>query len=97
MINDQFDIGTLKTIENKLDYIYSIAKSNYNDNPELMDTIENLALVAKMFAQSKIQDLNGHEKISSTQGFIVSKLGNSYFRMKTYEKQKVKDYPTWKL
>ncbi len=47
MQNDQFDIETLTRIRNRLDYIYSIAKGNYNDNPELMDTIESLAQVSK--------------------------------------------------
>jgi hypothetical protein len=98
MQNEKFDIEILKVIENKLDYIYTIAKSNYNDNPELMDTIENLAQVAKMFAQIRIQELKGPEKISSPQGFIVSKLANSYSRMQNYEKQKKEIHiPPWKL
>ncbi|MDF2039905.1 hypothetical protein P2R12_23475 [Cytobacillus oceanisediminis] len=97
MKNEQFDIETLKLIGNKLDYIYSIAKSNYNDSPELMDTIENLAQVANMFAKIRIQELKGHVETSSPQGFIVSKLANSYSRMKNYEKQKDIDFPTWKL
>jgi hypothetical protein len=97
MENEQFDIETLKFIGNKLDYIYSVAKSNYNDNPELMDTIENLAQVANMFAKIRTQELNGQLITSSPQGFIVSKLANSYGRMKNYEKQKEIDFPTWKL
>ena len=97
MQNEQFDVETLKLIGNKLDYIYSIAKGHYNDNPELMDTIENLAQVASMFAKIKIQELNGKFESPSPQGFIVSKLANSYSRMKNYEKQKETDFPTWKL
>jgi hypothetical protein len=98
MQKEKFDIEILKLIENKLDYIYSIAKSNYNDNPELMDTIENLAQVANMFAQIRIQELKGDEITSSPQGFIVPKIANSYARMQNYEKQK-KDInvPPWKL
>jgi hypothetical protein len=76
MQNQQFDIETLKRISNKLDYIYSIAKCNYNDYPELMDTIENLAQVANMFANVRIHELNDRIDISSPQGFIVSKLAN---------------------
>ncbi|MGM0877796.1 MAG: hypothetical protein ACQEWV_24420 [Bacillota bacterium] len=97
MKNEPFDIETLKQISNKLDYIYSIANINFNDNPELMDTIENLALVANMFASIKIQELNGHVETSRPQGFILSKLANSYSRMKDYEKQKENDFPAWEL
>lgn len=97
MKNEQFDIETLKLICNRLEYIYSIAKCHYNDNPELMDTIENLAIVAKMFANSKIQELNDHVETSRPQGFILSKLANSYSRMKDYEKQKENDFPPWGL
>jgi hypothetical protein len=98
MQNEKFDIEILKLIENKLDYIYSIAKSNYNDNPELMDTIENLAQVANMFAQIRIQELKGDEITSSPQGFIVPKIANSYARMQNYEKQKNDiNVPPWKL
>jgi hypothetical protein len=88
MKNEQFDIETLNVIRNKLDYIYFIAKKNYNDTPELMDTIENLARVANMFANIKIQELKGQVETSSPQGFILAKLGNSYSRMKEYEKEK---------
>ncbi len=100
MNNDQFDIDTLKHIRNKLDYIYSIAKSNYNDSPELMDTIENLAQVANMFTNSKIQELTTEVnpvKSSGPQGYILAKLANSYSRMKEYEKGKEEEFPTWKL
>ncbi|MEH7504346.1 hypothetical protein V7152_20405 [Neobacillus drentensis] len=97
MSTEQFDIETLKHIRNKLDYIYFIAKSNYNDNPELMDTIENLAQVSKMFTNIKIQELSKQGETQSPQGYILSKLSNSYSRMKEYEKQKETDFPTWKL
>jgi hypothetical protein len=97
MSTDQFDIETLKHIRNKLDYIYYIAKSNYNDNPELMDTIENLAQVSNMFTNLKIQELSKQKETPSPQGYILSKLSNSYSRMKEYEKQKETDFPTWKL
>lgn len=95
MKKEHFDIDTLKHVRNRLDYIYSIAKSNYNDNPELMDTIENLALVANMFTNIKIQELNDHVETKSPQGYILSKLANSYSRMKEYEKQKDEETPTW--
>jgi hypothetical protein len=94
---EQFEIETLKLIKNRLDYIYSIAKRHSNDNPQLMDTIENLATVANMFAKIKLEELNGNIETTSPQGFIVSRLGNSYSRMKEYEKQKDLDFPTWKL
>jgi hypothetical protein len=97
MQKETFDIETLKLIRNKLDYIYSIAKCHYNDHPELMDTIENLAQVANMFANIRLQELNHRVETSSPQGFIVSKLANAYSRMKNYEKQKDSDFPTWKL
>ncbi|PGY11853.1 hypothetical protein [Bacillus sp. AFS031507] len=96
-MTEQFDLETLKHIRNKLDYIYYIAKSNYNDNPELMDTIENLAQVSNMFTNIKIQELSKQIEITSPQGYILSKLSNSYSRMKEYEKQKETDFPTWKL
>jgi hypothetical protein len=97
MKNEKFDIETLKLISNKLDYIYSIAKSNYTDNPELMDTIENLSRVANMFAHSKAQELKGHVETSNPQGFILSMLANSYSRMKEYEKRKESEFPPWEL
>jgi hypothetical protein len=97
MKNDPFDIDTLKHIRNRLDYIYSIANSNYNDNPELMDTIKSLAQVAKMFSNIKIQELNHHVGTPSPQGFILSELANSYSRMKEYEKHKENEFPDWKL
>ena len=91
MGNKQFDIETLKQIRNKLDYIHFIAKSNYQDHPELMDTIESLAGVAKTFVTSKIDELDGHPNANGVQGSIVATLGNSYSRMKQYEKEKDKD------
>ncbi len=95
---EQFEVETLKHIKNRLDYIYSIAKRYNNDNPELMDTIESLATVANMFAKIKLEELNGNVETSSPQGFIVNKLGNSYSRMKDYEKGKEDiDFPAWKL
>lgn len=97
MKKEQFDIESLKLISNKLDYIYSIAKGYHHDNPELMDTIESLSRVANMFAQSKIQELKGSKEIANPQGFILSKLANSYSRMKEYEKQKENDFPPWEL
>lgn len=97
MKNDQFDIDTLKHIRNRLDYIYSIAKSNYNDNPELMDTIKSLAQVANMFTNIKIQELNNLVETPSPQGYILSKLSASYSRMKEYEEHKDNEFPTWKL
>ncbi|MEH7251709.1 hypothetical protein V7111_06245 [Neobacillus niacini] len=97
MKKDQFDEVTLKHIRNRLDYIYSIAKKNYNDNPALMDTIESLAQVGIMFTTIKLQEVNDHEETKSPQGYILSKLSNSYSRMTEYEKQKVKDFPDWKL
>lgn len=94
---EQFEIETLKLIKNRLDYIYSIAKSYNNDNPELMDTIESLATVANMFAKIRLEELNGNIETHNSQGYIVNKLGNSYSRMKEYEKQKDLDFPAWKL
>ena len=94
---EQFEIETLKFIRNRLDYIYSIAKTYNHDNPELMDTIESLASVANMFAKLKLEELNGNTETSSPQGYIVSKLGNAYSRMMAYEKQKEKDFPAWEL
>jgi hypothetical protein len=95
MRNEQFDIETLKQIRNKLDYIHFIAKSNYQDHPELMDTIESLASVAKTFATSKIEEFDGHVKTNGVQGTIVATLGNSYSRMKQYEKEKENQFPSW--
>jgi hypothetical protein len=97
MSTEPFDLETLKNIRNKLDYIYFIAKSNYNDNPKLMDTIEHLAQVSKMFTNIKIQELSKQIDTQSPQGYILSKLSNSYSRMKEYEKEKETDFPTWKL
>ncbi|MEH7179384.1 hypothetical protein [Neobacillus vireti] len=97
MKNDQFDTETLKHIRSRLDTIYSIAKKNYNDNPELMDTIEGLAQVALMFANIKLQEVTDLEETKSPQGYILAKLSNSYSRMTEYEKHKVKDFPKWKL
>lgn len=94
---EQFEIDTLKHIRNRLDYIYSIAKNYNHDSPELMDTIASLATVANMFAKIKLEELNGHVETSSPQGFIVNNLGNSYSRMKEYEKQKDGDFPAWEL
>jgi hypothetical protein len=62
-----------------------------------MDTIENLALVANMFATIKIQELKGHVETARPQGFILSKLANPYSRMKDYEKKKENDFPAWEL
>ncbi|MGX6443682.1 hypothetical protein ACWM35_10765 [Neobacillus sp. K501] len=97
MKNDPFDIETLKHIRNRLDYIYSIANCNYNDNPELMDTIKGLAQVANMFSNIKIQELNNHVETPSPQGYILAELATSYSRMREYEKNKDNDFPAWKL
>lgn len=97
MKNDPFDIETLKHIRNRLDYIYSIANCNYNDNPELMDTIKGLAQVANMFSNIKIQELNNQVETPSPQGYILAELATSYSRMREYEKNKDNDFPAWKL
>jgi hypothetical protein len=97
MKKDQFDAETLKHIRSRLDTVYAIAKKNYNDNPELMDTIESLAQIAIMFTNIKLQEVNDHDETASPQGYILSKLSHSYSRMTEYEKQKVKDFPEWKL
>lgn len=97
MKNDPFDIETLKHIRNRLDYIYSIANCNYNDNPELMDTIKGLAQVANMFSNIKIQELNNQVETPSPQGYILAELATSYSRMREYEKNKDNDFPVWKL
>lgn len=94
---EQFEVETLKHIRNRLDYIYSIAENYNNDNPELMDAIASLATVANMFAKIKLEELDHNVVTSSAQGYIVSKLANSYSRMKDYEKQKDIDFPAWKL
>jgi hypothetical protein len=94
---ERFEIETLKHIRNRIDFICSVAKHHNHDNPELMDTIVSLAEVANMFAKIQIEDLNGSVETSSPQGFIVSKLGNSYSRMRGYEKRKDLDFPAWKL
>ena len=94
---DHYDIETLKHIRNKLDYIYAIAKSNNHDNPELMDTIESLALIANMFANIHIKALNNQAVTASPQGYILAKLSNSYSRMKGYEKRKEDDFQSWEL
>jgi hypothetical protein len=94
---EQFDVATLQHIRNKLDYIYSISKEYNNDNPLLMETIASLTKVANMLAKNKLEDLNGDDKTSSPQGFIVKNLGNAYLSMKDYEKQKDTDFPVWKL
>lgn len=97
MKKEQFDAETLKHIRSRLDTVFSIAKKNYNDCPELMDTIENLAQIAIMFTNIKLQEVSNHEETPSPQGYILSKLANSYSRMTEYEKQKIKDFPEWKL
>ncbi|MGG1678284.1 hypothetical protein ACIFOT_21475 [Neobacillus sp. NRS-1170] len=97
MKQGQFDTETLRLIRNRLDYVNSIAKRYNSDNPELMDTIESLASVANMFARIKLEELTGKLETPSPQGYIVSRLGNSYSRMKEYEEQKDKEFPDWKL
>ncbi|MDN3019150.1 hypothetical protein PH210_23540 [Paenibacillus sp. BSR1-1] len=97
MKQEQFDTETLKLIKNRLDYIIYISKRYNSDNPELMDTIESLASVANMFARIKLEELTGKPETTSPQGYIVSRLGNSYSRMKEYEKQKDEEFPGWKL
>jgi hypothetical protein len=98
MNEEYFDLETLKHISNRLDYIYTTAKSNYSDNPELMDTIENLAQVANMFTSIKIQELkNQPVKTQSPQGYVLTKLSHSFSRMTEYEKLKEKGFPNWKL
>lgn len=97
MNKEHYDIETLKHIRNKLDYIYAIAKSHNKDNPELMDTIENLALIANMFADIHIKALKNQAVTASPQGYILAKLSNPYSRMKGYEKRKEDDFQSWKL
>jgi hypothetical protein len=94
---EAFDIETLKLIRNKLDTISFVAKSNYQDHPELMDTIESLSKVAKMFANLKLQEMNGQVETNSSQGAVVAAIGNSYSRMQEYQKQKEEQFPKWKL
>jgi len=97
MAEEHFETETLKHIGNRLDYIYSIARTYNSDNPELMDAIASLAAVANMYTKSKLEELKGEKTTTSPQGFIVSELGNSYSRMKEYEKGKDMEFPSWKL
>ena len=98
MKKEQFDVATLKHIQNKLDYIYSISREHNNDNPLLMDTIANLTKVANMLAKCKLEELNGDPPTSSPQGYIVRNLGHSYLSIKEFEKQNDNtDFPSWKL
>ena len=98
MKKNQFDVVTLRHIQNKLDYIYSISREHNNDNPLLMDTISSLTKVANMLAKCKLEELNGDEPTSSPQGYIVKNLGHSYLCIKEIEKQKEdRDFPSWKL
>lgn len=98
MKKNQFDVVTLRHIQNKLDYIYSISREHNNDNPLLMDTISSLTKVANMLAKCKLEELNGDEPTSSPQGYIVQNLGHSYLCIKEIEKQKEdRDFPIWKL
>jgi DNA repair ATPase RecN len=97
MAEEPFETETLKHIRNRLDYIYSIARTYNSDNPELMDAIASLAAVANMYTKSKLEELKGERTTTSPQGFILSELGNSYSRMKEYEKRKDMDFPSWKL
>jgi hypothetical protein len=97
MAEEQFETETLKHIRSRLDYIYSIACTYNSDNPELMDAIASLAAIANMYTKVKLEELNGELITKSPQGFIVSELGNSYSRMKEYEKRKDMDFPSWKL
>ncbi|WP_338472948.1 hypothetical protein R4Z10_09595 [Niallia sp. XMNu-256] len=92
-----FEIETIQHIRNKLDYIYSISQRYNNDDPQLMDTIASLTNVANMFAKIKLDELTGNVVTTSPQGYIVSKLGNSYLNMKEYEKQQDIEVPEWKL
>jgi hypothetical protein len=97
MAEEPFEAETLKHIRSRLDYIYSIAHTYNSDNPELMDAIAGLAAIANMFTKIKLEELKGETITKSPQGFIVSELGNSYSRMKEYEKRKDMDFPSWKL
>ncbi|MGG3925701.1 hypothetical protein ABET51_06840 [Metabacillus fastidiosus] len=83
---EKFDIKTLTEIRDRLDYIHTIATTNYSDNPELMDTIDHLARVGAMFADIKIEELEGHIETADPQNYILEKLSSSYFHMKNYEK-----------
>ncbi|OLS39160.1 hypothetical protein [Bacillus sp. MRMR6] len=94
---EAFDIETLKLIRNKLDTISFVAKSHYQDHPELMDTIESLSKTAKMFANLKLQELTDQVETNGSQGGIVAAIGNSYSRMTEYQKQKEEHFPNWKL
>jgi hypothetical protein len=53
-----------------------------------MDTIDHLARIGGMFADIKIQELEGHVETSDPQGYIVSKLSTSYYRMNNYERKR---------
>jgi hypothetical protein len=97
MEKEAFEVETLKHIRNRLDYIYSIAKTYNHNHPELMDTIESLAKIANMLAKVKMEELNGKMVTSSPQGYIVNQLGKSYLSMKEYEKQIENKFPDWKL
>ena len=98
MKKEQFDVATLKHIQNKLDYIYSISREHNHDNPLLMDTIASLTKIANMLAQCKLEELNDDQPTSSPQGYIVRNLGHSYLCIREFEKQKDNtDFPSWKL
>ncbi len=97
MEKEAFEVETLKHIRNRLDYIYSIAKTHNHNHPELMDTIESLAKIANMLAKVKIEELEGKVVTSSSQGYIVNHLGKSYLSMTEYEKQIENKFPDWKL
>ncbi|MDQ0253619.1 hypothetical protein J2S74_000991 [Evansella vedderi] len=83
-----FTLEETKRILEKIDDIQRIASENYEDNSTLMATIDHLARVAGMFADIKIQELEGEVKTSNPQVYIQNKLDIAYSKMRKYENDK---------
>jgi hypothetical protein len=80
MSNGKFDIETVKQIRDQIDQIQRIAMDKFQDH-ELFNTIDNLARVAGMFADIKVQELDGHVETADPQGYIKGNLSTASTRL----------------
>ncbi|EMI11247.1 hypothetical protein [Anoxybacillus gonensis] len=89
-MESKFTISAMREIREKLDEIQFLAVKHYSDNSELFNIIDHLARVGGMFADVKVQELEGYVQTADPQDYILKKLSVAYRSMKQYDEKSEK-------
>jgi hypothetical protein len=89
-MESKFTISAAREIRERLDEIQFLAVKHRSDNGELFDIIDHLARVGGMFADVKVQELEGYVQTADPQDYILKKLSIAYSLMKRYDEKSEK-------